>query len=145
LIGPDQADAGAGVDGSLSDGSNGETGGGDGAGGKDTGNDVCTDNDNDKQSTCAGDCNDSDPDDFTGNVENCGDGKDNNCNNQADEGAAASVRMPRGSPETTPTPERERSPSRRSPREFRTRNRSWAPRGPPRKPCSWPEPTTPRR
>lgn len=46
---------------------------------------VCPDADGDGQTTCNGDCNDADPNDFAGNPEVCGDGQDNNCNPQIDE------------------------------------------------------------
>jgi hypothetical protein len=43
------------------------------------------DADGDGQDPCSGDCDDTDPDNFTGNTEICGDLKDNNCNMAADE------------------------------------------------------------
>jgi len=52
------------------------------AGGPDAG---CLDLDKDGQTTCAGDCDDSDPNNFSTNVEICGDNRDNNCNSMADE------------------------------------------------------------
>jgi hypothetical protein len=47
---------------------------------------TCPDVDKDGQTTCAGDCNDNDPGIYRGAPEICGDGKDNNCNMQVDEG-----------------------------------------------------------
>src|SRR5260370_40916231 len=46
----------------------------------------CPDLDHDGQTTCAGDCDDSDPNNFSSNIEICGDNRDNNCNSIADEG-----------------------------------------------------------
>jgi hypothetical protein len=45
----------------------------------------CQDLDNDGQTTCAGDCDDSDRNNFSTNIEFCGDNRDNNCNSMADE------------------------------------------------------------
>lgn len=46
----------------------------------------CYDNDNDGWTTCDGDCNDNNPDIYPGAEEICGDGMDNNCDGQTDEG-----------------------------------------------------------
>jgi len=46
----------------------------------------CVDNDGDTWTTCDGDCDDSDPDVYPGADEICGDGIDNNCNGETDEG-----------------------------------------------------------
>jgi Putative metal-binding motif len=64
-------------------GSGGSAAGAGGVAGSDGGN--CPDADQDGQTTCAGDCDDADPTNFSGNTEVCGDGKDNNCDGQADE------------------------------------------------------------
>lgn len=45
----------------------------------------CPDKDGDGVTVCAGDCDDNDPNNFPGNVETCGDAKDNNCAGGADE------------------------------------------------------------
>ena len=75
---------GSGVGGaSASGGATASDSGTGGASGADAG---CLDQDKDGQTTCQGDCDDNDPNDFTGNVEFCGDAKDNNCNSQAEEG-----------------------------------------------------------
>src|SRR5438105_3352215 len=85
-------DIGAGAD----SGSDVSPGALDGAGGPDTSGlpdspldsnapDTCADNDQDGVSSCQGDCDDRDPGNFPNHPEACGDGRDNNCNGQADE------------------------------------------------------------
>ena len=70
-----------------SDGATGEGGRtGDGATSEAGDATSCVDLDGDGQTTCAGDCNDNDGSVYTGAPEICGDGKDNNCNMQVDEG-----------------------------------------------------------
>ncbi len=63
--------------------------GGAGTGGADAGSTdgsvSCTDEDGDNQTTCAGDCDDNDSLNFTGNPEICGDQRDNDCSLTADE------------------------------------------------------------
>jgi len=51
-----------------------------------TGDDDCTDADQDGVTTCDGDCDDADPLSLPGGNEICGDAIDNNCDGQADEG-----------------------------------------------------------
>jgi hypothetical protein len=63
---------------------------GDGAVGGDSATDAatdapCIDGDGDGVTTCQGDCDDTDPNNFPNNIEYCGDAKDNNCSGQADE------------------------------------------------------------
>ncbi len=56
-----------------------------GAAGQDAGP-VCSDNDNDGQTDCDGDCDDNDPTTLKGATEICGDNADNDCSGQADDG-----------------------------------------------------------
>ncbi len=75
-----------GPDGGLPDGASPLDGTAPGDASTDVGTDTgCPDKDGDGVTVCAGDCDDNDPNNFPGNVEACGDAKDNNCAGGADE------------------------------------------------------------
>ncbi len=74
--------AGSGVDGSGATGADAASGGAAAADGSTS----CPDADGDGETTCEGDCDDGDPNNFGGNLEQCGDAADNDCDTMADEG-----------------------------------------------------------